>query len=67
MGRIIGGLDKLEKQSKFEQDCLARFSNCDESLLTPLSENATSNTTSRVRGTFEALRGRAVKAGSRIK
>ncbi|MDK9763271.1 hypothetical protein KI743_14795 [Vibrio sp. D420a] len=65
MGRMIGGLDKLEKQSKFEQDCLARFSNCDESLLTPLSENATSNTTSRVRAIFEALRGRAVKVGKK--
>ncbi|EIK0770541.1 MULTISPECIES: hypothetical protein [Vibrio] len=61
MGRTIGGLGKKEKQSKFEQDCMARFTICDESLLTPLSENATSNTTSRVRATFEALRGRAVK------
>ncbi|MFW1709911.1 hypothetical protein V3H24_05540 [Vibrio parahaemolyticus] len=67
MGRMIGGLDKLEKQSKFEQDCLARFSNCDESLLTPLSENATSNTTSRVRAIFEASRGRTVKTGKKAK
>ncbi|WP_159738258.1 hypothetical protein [Vibrio atypicus] len=67
MGRTIGGLGKKEKQSKFEQDCLARFTNCDESLLTPLSENATSNTTSRVRVTFEALRGRAVKVGKKSK
>ncbi|MGI9948581.1 hypothetical protein [Vibrio hyugaensis] len=67
MGRTIGGLGKKEKQSKFEQDCLARFTNCDKSLLTPLSENATSNTTSRVRATFEALRGRAVKVGKKSK
>ncbi|MEF1339492.1 hypothetical protein REH81_22410, partial [Vibrio rotiferianus] len=67
MGRTIGGLDKLEKQSKFEQDCLARFTNCDESLLTPLPENATTNTISRARTTFEALRGRAVKVGKKSK
>ncbi|PWF68431.1 hypothetical protein CCD93_10300 [Vibrio sp. T21] len=67
MGRTIGGLGKKEKQSKFEHDCLARFTNCDESLLTSLSENATSNTTSRVRVTFEALRGRAVKVGKKSK
>ncbi|MEZ8170027.1 MULTISPECIES: hypothetical protein [unclassified Vibrio] len=67
MGRVIGGNNKKEKQSQLEQDCLARFTNCDESLLTPLSENATTNTASRSRALFEALRGRTVKAGKRAK
>jgi hypothetical protein len=66
-GRVIGGNDKKMKQAQFEQDCLTRFSNCDENLLTPLSASATTNTISRSRATFEASKGRTLKTGQRCK
>ncbi|EHH1179030.1 hypothetical protein WB533_003385 [Vibrio vulnificus] len=66
-GRVIGGNYKKMKQTQFEQDCLTRFSNCDENLLTPLSASATTNTTSRSRATFEASKGRTLKTGQRCK
>lgn len=63
--RAGAGKTKAQKENEIAEHRAPRMMNCDESLLVPLSESATTNTVSHTRQAFEAKKGRPVKPGKK--
>ncbi|MFL9765088.1 hypothetical protein [Vibrio cyclitrophicus] len=63
--RAGAGKTKAQKENEIAEHRAPRMMNCDESLLVPLSESATTNTVSHTRQAFEATKGRPVKPGKK--
>lgn len=63
--RAGAGKTKAQKENEIAEHRAPRMRNCDELLLVPLSESATTNTVSHTRQAFEAAKGRPVKPGKK--